>query len=186
MARRKTLRVPLEGPCAGHPCDACPRCATDCCGADVGEAGLPLEGSWPFEFHGSCGVLRRNNAGALRCHCCGAHHEDLSKHVRAHGLTADAYRAMWGLNSTTALCSERLRSVKRELGRQHGHRLSAGDALLPTSEQRSRWSKNREARAETRLRRGEQPRSPLGQWLPPTPGTPITARLAPKRQDVTP
>lgn len=182
MTRRLTLRVPSDGPCAGHPCDRCARCATgDCCGRDVGEAGLPLEGSWPYIFHGSCGVLHSDGRGFLRCSCCGAHHEDLSKHVRAHGLTADAYRSMWGLNSTTALCSARLRMVKAELGRTHGHRLSVDDAHRPTPEQRSRWAKDREARAETRLRRGEQPRSTHGVWLPPTPG-PITARLAPRKE----
>ena len=40
--KRKTLRIPDDGPCAGHPCDDCERClAGDCCGCDVGEAGLP-------------------------------------------------------------------------------------------------------------------------------------------------
>lgn len=177
MPRRRTLRIPCDGACAGHPCDDCERCrAGDCCGNDVGEAGLPLEGSWPHEHHAPLGVLVRSKAGHLRCHCCGEYHDDLSKHVRAHGLTADAYRAMWGLNSTTALISERLRAVKAELGRQHGHRLNESEWKRPTGEQRSRWAKDREARAETRIRRGEQPRAATGVWTPAVDGKPL-ARL---------
>ena len=34
----------------------------------------------------------------------------------------------------------------------------------PTTEQRSMWARNREARAETVLARGGQPRTPSGQW----------------------
>lgn len=182
MSRRNTLRVPHEGPCEGHPCDGCDRClAGDCCGADVGEAGLPLQGSWPYAWHGKLGVLDERH-GRLVCACCGERHADLSKHVRAHGLTADAYRAMWGLNSTTALVCERLRLVKADLGRAHGHRLNESEWNRPTPEQRSKWARNREARAETRLRRGEQVRAATGQWTPPTTGA-ITARLTPTERD---
>lgn len=174
--RRAVLHVPHDGPCEGHPCDGCDRClAGDCCGADVGEAGLPLQGSWPFEWHGTLGVLGQRG-DLLVCACCGEAHADLSKHVRVHGLTADAYRATWGLNSTTGLVCERLRLVKSELGRKHGHRLNDGDWQRPTSEQRSRWATDREARAETIISRGQQPRASTGKWEPATPGSKIVAR----------
>ena len=175
MARRNTLRIPDDGPCAGHPCDDCERClAGDCCGCDVGEAGLPLEGSWPHQAHGAVGVLVEQR-GRLQCHCCGGWFEELSRHVRSHGLSADAYRSMWGLNCTTALAGERLRAQRAGLGHQHGHRLGSADRLEPTAEQRSAWARAREARAQTVLARGSQPRSRTGRWAA-TPGKYLARR----------
>jgi hypothetical protein len=180
MTRRNLLRVPDQGPCAGHPCDDCERCRVgDCCGSDVGEAGLPLQGSWPHTWHGRLGVLRRTASGWLVCACCGTRTENLARHAQAHGLSADAYRAMWGLNCTTALVSARLRALRADLGLRYGHRLSDSEAGRPTSEQRSRWARNREARAETQLRRGGQPRTATGQWQP------REGRILPRRPPLT-
>lgn len=179
MPRRKTLRIPDEGVCAGHPCDDCDRCKNgDCCGGDVGEAGLPLEGSWPHHSYGVVGVVEETGA-VQRCHCCGEWFENLARHVKAHGLTADAYKAMWGLNSTQSLVGKYLRAVRSSLGVEFGAGHLAGHEMRPTSEQRSRWARNREARAQTRLARGEQPRAAEGVWVPAEDGV-IVAKLAKK------
>ena len=173
--KRKTLRIPDDGPCAGNPCDDCERClAGGCCGCDVGEAGLPLEGSWPHRWHCQVGILLEKD-DKLLCHCCGEWFEELSRHVKAHGLTADSYRSMWGLNCTTALAGERLRAQRAELGHRHGHRLAPSERKEPTTEQRSMWARNREARAETILARGGQPRTPGGRW-DATPGKYVARR----------
>jgi hypothetical protein len=125
-------------------------------------------------------VLATSATGALKCACCGRYVEDLARHARGHGLSADAYRAMWGLNCSTPLASARLRAVRAELGFRHGHRLQPDDALRPTGEQRSRWARNREARAETQIRRGHQPRADTGQWVAASEGR-VIARRAPLR-----
>lgn len=176
--RRKTLRIPDEGPCAGHPCDDCDRCLVgDCCGSDVGEAGLPLEGSWPHQWFGQLGVLVERG-GKQQCSCCGEWYASLGRHLMAHNLTADAYRAMWGLNTTQSLAGPELRALRAEMGREHGTRhLRTG--TMPSGEQRSKWAVNREARAQTRIARGGQPRDANGVWVPATEGT-MKARRTPK------
>lgn len=180
------LHVPddPEHVCFGHFCDRCQACeAGACCGAEVGEAGLPLEGTWPGKTHGPIGALWKRPAdGKVRCHCCGKFFEDLGPHLRhKHNLRADSYRSMFGLNTRTALVSERLRDTKRSLGLDHGHRLGPEERKVFTPEQISRWSKDREARAQTRRARSSQPRASTGVWVPATPGT-ITARRAPTQK----
>lgn len=179
MTRRKTLRIPLEGHCAGHPCDDCDRCkAGDCCGNDVGEAGLPLEGTWPYEHFGVVGVLRIIKS-RLQCHCCGELFENLARHVIAHNLTVDSYKALWGLNSTQPLVSSAIIEVRRQQGLEVGNKNLIKVPPHITREQRSQQARAREARAQTKLRRGEQPRSPAGTWAPPSDGV-YKSRLTPK------
>lgn len=177
------LHVPEdpEHVCYQHICDRCPRCEGGvCCGLEVGEAGLPLQGTWPGKTHGKLGVLYKRPAdGKVRCHGCGRYFEDLGPHLRVrHNLRADSYRAMFGLNTRTPLVTDQLRDMKRSLGMQYGHRLTVEERKIFTPEQRSRWARDREARAETRVNRGLQPRVG-GKWVPATEGT-IIARRAPK------
>jgi hypothetical protein len=52
---------------------------------------------------------------AQRCHVCGAGKRNLAQHARlAHGLTADAYRELAGLNRQTRLITPTLRARLRE------------------------------------------------------------------------
>lgn len=174
---RKILRVPDEGCCAFHPCDDCERClAGDCCGADVGEAGLPLEGSWKYTAYGEVGVLDTRNDGKMKCHCCGEWYAFLGRHLQAHNLTADAYRAMWGLKCSQPLANDEIRQHRAELGAEHGHRVNEHRFEF-TPEQRSMWAYKRESRAQRVRDRGEWPRDSSGKFIPRQPGRIMARRI---------
>lgn len=142
-----------EGACALHPCDRCERCmAGECCGDGVRTAHLPAQGTWQGVVYAPLGVLVTNEAGELVCHICGWEGHALSHHVAAHGVSADEYRAYFGLCTTQGLTSPALHAKFVEAG----HRGAAnGDALArwnaeATPEQRSLVVWNRERRAQRR------------------------------------
>jgi len=93
----------------------------------------------------------------ILCHFCGGWYRQLAQHARlTHGLTADAYREMAGLNRTTPLVSPGIQAHMREVGAPILAQARA-DGTTPT------WDKHPEllqaakaAAAETR-RKGLRP-----------------------------
>lgn len=178
VARRRTLRIPTDGVCAGHPCDGCADCeAGRCCGTDVGEAGLPLEGSWPHQWFGDVGRLIERD-GRLRCHCCGGWFVDLGRHVVAHNLSGDAYRAMWGLRARRPLAGEGLRQSRAESAVPTGTAspMSTGNGQRPSNGRSGPTSGSRAPRCAWRgVNALEIP--PAGGYPPPTAGSSLGEHL---------
>src|SRR5436190_24328321 len=89
-----------------------------------GPPSLPACGDWEGPIYGELGVLAETPDGdQVRCHACGGWYRSLATHaVRAHGLTAAEYRAIFGLRARTALAGAALRTRRRELA---GERLRA-------------------------------------------------------------
>lgn len=155
----------MSSACSDHPCDRCPRCeAGECCGADVIDANLPEQGSWPAPAHAPVGEIRTTEDGRLVCHVCGEAFHGLYRHLTAHNLTAEEYRAYFGLKVTEPLASETMREARRlltpEATEENAERLAQWRQAF-TAEQRSAWSRNRVQRIGARgvgTRDGEQAR----------------------------
>ena len=145
------LALVASGPCAGHLCDDCHICRRGiCCRRDSPNYRLPTEGDWPGPVYGAIGQLERQGGGVV-CHACGETHGILSGHLYwRHNLTADEYKAIFGLNVTTGLVSEvvhnRLSLIDRsEAQLEQWARFAVGE-IYPTPEQRSsRPSRRRES-----------------------------------------
>lgn len=93
------------------------------------------------ELHAPIGKLVVDNDGRLICHVCGEAWDYLARHVRSHGMTADEYRAWFGLRSTEALASTKFRESRRT-----DHLVGGGKPPTMTREQRSVLAKDREKR----------------------------------------
>lgn len=134
--------------CSDHECDECATCrAGSCCGDSVYDANLPEQGSWVGPLHAPLGELVETD-GLVQCHACEWKGHALFSHVRRHGITPEQYRAIFGLNTTTALCSA---SEAARRGRDlSGHR---GSAPTLTREQRQVITSRREKRLES-LKKG--------------------------------
>ena len=91
-------------PCSGHACDGCRTCRSGrCCRRDNVNYQLPGLGDWDGPIYGELGVLN-NDGDKAECHVCGGWFGHLGGHVaRAHDLTADEYRAIFGLRAKTKL-----------------------------------------------------------------------------------
>jgi len=142
-------------PCRNHPCDNCDICQSGiCCGAEVGEPNLPYQGSYPDEFYGNVGVLLEKD-GKVQCHICGRWFIELGRHTSTkHKVSADEYRAYFGLACGRALCPQSLSDIRRKNALSSG--LGKGRTLPNmTSEQRSLIAYKREARIETAIKRTE-------------------------------
>jgi len=64
---------------------------------------LPEPGNWDGPVFGRLGVLATDGQ-RVECHACGRWFHHLGHHVRqTHNLTADEYRALFGLNVRTGL-----------------------------------------------------------------------------------
>lgn len=161
-------RIPPDGPCKGHSCDRCDTCtAGGCCGEDVGDAHLPMQGSWPGKAFAPLGVLVEVNDVVI-CHICGEPFKFLGRHVRVtHKITVDEYRAYFGLACRRALCARSLSEARSRAAKAAG--LGAGmKAPTITSEQHSVLARNREQREEVRIRRRLAPRDPVtARWTLP-------------------
>src|SRR5918911_4025764 len=69
--------------------------------------------------YGERGVLATDGTH-VQCHACGGWFRSLATHAwRAHGLSADAYRALFGLRARTGLLGPALREALRRHARQH-------------------------------------------------------------------
>lgn len=116
---------------------------------------LPELGDWDGPIHGELGVLR-SEGDKVVCHACGRAFRLLGSHVwQAHGISAAAYKAIFGLNALTGLAG----AETRELLRQHAGRVLAGHAgseagrerfRAMTPEARSALSRGRRWRLEGR------------------------------------
>lgn len=153
-----------EGPCAGHLCDNCRICQRGrCCRNDNPDYKLPGLGEWDGVIYGELGILR-DDGGRFECHCCGHWYVSLQCHAwRAHDLTADEYRAIFGLNRNTSLQSPQMRvgvseSIRRRMD-QIRDTLAAGRAKrdAATPEQRAEWHSRAYERLEGQRKRGQHP-----------------------------
>lgn len=112
---------------------------------------LPELGAWDGPVHGKLGVLVADG-DRLTCHACGELFRGLGYHaVRAHQLTADAYRAVFGLRASTSLIGPALKARRREIARDtlahFGGRYSGITGL--SFEERSRLMGERRLRLES-------------------------------------
>ncbi len=117
---------------------------------------LPELGEWDGPIYGELGVLAAEPDGdRVQCHACGAWFRFLANHVwRTHQLTADEYRAVFGLAAEHGLVSptlaERLRRQALRTLRPYYER-AADLAHSLSFEQRSAFLRGRKLRLETRL-----------------------------------
>jgi ROS/MUCR transcriptional regulator protein len=136
-------------PCAGHSCDHCYTCRQgECCKRDRPDYRLPALGDWDGPIYGRLGALL-SFGDKVECHCCGAWFGNLGSHVAArHGMTADEYRAIFGLRQGTTLIGPQMRRRKQ----QHNGHLARVRPPSPfkglTWAQRSAYHKGRKQRLE--------------------------------------
>jgi hypothetical protein len=97
--------------CTDHPCDNCSICRRGpCCRADNPARPARL-GDWDGPIYGELGVLE-SDGDRVCCHACGGWHVQLGSHAfAAHGLTAEIYKIIFGLNVTTGLAGARYREA---------------------------------------------------------------------------
>ncbi len=94
---------------------------------------------------------------ALCCHVCGEWKRNLAQHARlAHRLSADAYRALAGLNRTTKLVTPRVRARLRAVGVPLIERLRAEGRLRRWDEDREKFRRDKAA-AVAAIRQGLRP-----------------------------
>ena len=142
------------GCCVGHRCDQCADCADGvCCGESMRDDHLPVVGTWTGVTYGTVGALSFID-GRVQCHACGLTFLMLGKHLAAaHGITADEYRAYFGLCAGTGLTSPDTHANRIENGRRRAESGMPGSPLATmTSEQRSIVTYQRERRPERRIR----------------------------------
>lgn len=141
-------------PCPGHPCDRCSVCRRGlCCRGDDPER-LPRLGDWDGPIHGELGVLD-GDGDRVRCHACGEWFVQLGTHaVRTHGLRANVYKAIFGLNRRTGLAG----TAYREQMRPHAEKVFK--AYWPTAAQRLQEMTPEQRQAIDRERRLEMRRDP--------------------------
>lgn len=146
----------MSSKCDGHPCDGCARCvAGQCCGEDVAEPDLPRQGSWGGQMHGQIGVLLEKG-GKVQCHVCGDWYVELGRHLTRHRMSADEYRAYFGLACGRALCPAWLSEQRSKKAKGEGLGRGRTQNVSLTREQRSLISYRREQRAETAIKRQKQ------------------------------
>lgn len=91
-ARRTRQRVPPPRP------QPAPRAAR----------ALPALGDWDGPLYGALGTLATDGE-RVQCHICGRWYRFLANHVwRTHEVTADEYRALFGLAATHGLVAPTL------------------------------------------------------------------------------
>lgn len=85
----------------------------------------------------------------LRCHVCGRRYRFLAQHARlAHGLTADDYRGLAGLNRQTRLMAAGMRARIRENTAPLIARLREEGKLKNWAEDRDKWARDKQAAVE--------------------------------------
>ncbi len=190
----------MADPCRGHTCDQCSRCRRGrCCRRDQPGYRLPELGEVTPVF-GELGVLAVDDEERVQCHACSRFFRTLNSHIqRVHELTADEYRAAFGLNRGTALAAPAYRSRMRE----HGRRVLAPYWPLAADFARSQTPEQRAAQRgmrrrlqtlrdpifrETQRRAGQasaarnHARFLAGVWPPPRPRDPSAAGRAAQRR----
>ena len=101
-------------------------------------------------LHGTYGRLEYDEeTDALLCRVCGGGYRNLAQHARlAHGLSADAYRELAGLNRQTRLITPSLRDRLREAAAPTIARLRAEGCLRNWAEDPERWARDKAAAVE--------------------------------------
>jgi hypothetical protein len=130
----------------------------------------------------------------VQCHACGGWFRSLANHVwRAHGLSADAYRALYGLRARTGLVGPALREARRQHAREHlrpywdrASALAAAQGFAERSARRRGRTWPLEARRDprttrtgaanaARLRTWTLEQQAAGRWRRPQPRDPAEA-----------
>ena len=82
--------------------------------ARAADEGLPGLGEWDGPIHGELGVLAVEG-DRVQCHVCGEWYKSLGHHtVLAHRVSADEYRAIFGLRLSTGLIGPALQEQRRQ------------------------------------------------------------------------
>jgi Zn finger protein HypA/HybF involved in hydrogenase expression len=105
----------------------------------------------PAPRHGTYGRLDYDEViDGLLCHCCGRWYRNLAQHARlAHGVGADDYRDLAGLNRQTRLVTPTMRAAIRERTAPLIARLRDEGKLRHWGEDRERWEADKAAAVET-------------------------------------
>lgn len=108
-------------------------------------------GAWDGPVYGELGILVFSG-DRLACHGCGELFRGLGYHVvRAHRLSANAFRAVFGLRTSTSLIGPTLKARRREIAKdtlaRFGGRYSGITGL--SFEERSRLMRERRLRLES-------------------------------------
>jgi Zn finger protein HypA/HybF involved in hydrogenase expression len=121
-----------------------------------------MSGDFPDPPYGTSGRLELDELeDRLLCHVCGGWFRGLAQHARlAHGLTADEYRELAGLNRQTRLVSPGMRAKLRETTAPLIARLRAEGKLRNWREDPGRWARDKAAAVEA-LREGMRPETSL-------------------------
>lgn len=145
-----SLTTPPDGPCAGHPCDNCTTCQRGrCCRRDNPTYTLPDLGAWDGPIYGDLGVLA-DDGEKVQCHCCGAYYHALPVHVyRAHDVTVDEYKALFGLPRQRGLTGPASHAKRHASMKARGFDI-ASVGFRPTPEQRSAYASVARRRATRR------------------------------------
>ncbi len=141
--------------CSDHWCDGCKTCLTGrCCRRDDPARPLPTPGSIS-PMYGELGV-RNEDGERVECHVCGGWYRALPAHIwRQHDLTADEYKAAFGLSRKGLLSTalhDRLVEVQRRAYAQRAveHRMPVAPPL--TAEQRKYGWRSEETRRVMRAK----------------------------------
>lgn len=124
------------------------------------DADLPDQGSWPGPLHAPLGTMLVSPDGnEVTCHVCGRKFRALWKHIQTHGLDAETYRAYFGLRVGEPLCAPKMADARAEISARQPQDPARVEALRQraaefTAEQRSVWSRAREARLQTQIESG--------------------------------
>lgn len=117
--------------------------------ARAADEGLPPLGEWDGPIHGELGVLAVEG-DRVQCHACGDWYKSLGHHVvLAHRVSADEYRAIFGLRLSTGLIGPALQEQRRRqsVAQLRGH---YGHLRTLTPEQRAAISSRGKLRLESR------------------------------------
>jgi DNA-directed RNA polymerase sigma subunit (sigma70/sigma32) len=150
------LQLPEERPiaCTDHACDNCGICRRGLCCRGDNPSHLVKLGDWDGLIYGELGVLE-GDGDRVCCHACGGWYVQLGSHaVRAHGLTAQIYKIIFGLNVTTGLAGR-----YRERMRPHAQRVLA--PYWPRAAQTLAAMTPEQRQALDRTKRLEARRNPL-------------------------
>ena len=111
---------------------------------------LPALGDWSGPIYGELGVLE-SDGERVRCHICGRMYLFLGNHVvRAHSVSADEYRAIFGLNRGTGLAGPAYQAQARQWAMDHFR------AYWPQAAERARnWTPDIRNKPSSRTRRLE-------------------------------
>jgi hypothetical protein len=170
-----------------------------CCRRDQSDYRLPELGEWT-PVYGELGVLAIDDDKA-QCHACARWFQNLALHAgRAHDLTAQEYKALFGLNRMTGLIGPALRDRMRDVARRvlapyWGQAIAALDSRTPEQRKNMRGRKvrleavrkpeNQQIRQAASRQKGDafHARYLVGKWRPRGPGAAALQRRRERLRD---